>query len=162
MRDNAVQQAPIWAERFWSKVLKVEGECWEWQAGKYPTGYGRFYAEGHYRGTHRISYELTKGPIPIGMFICHTCDNHGCVNPMHLFAGAPKDNTQDMIRKGRSGLTQHKGRRVRTHCNKGHEWSGYNLQVNKSEGYIKHMCRACRLERDRINAAKAKAKKSQQ
>jgi hypothetical protein len=33
--------------------------------------------------------------------ICHRCDRPLCINPSHLFIGSPRDNTQDMIRKGR-------------------------------------------------------------
>jgi hypothetical protein len=55
-------------------------------------------------GAHRISWEIHHGPIPPGMFVCHRCDNPGCVNPGHLFVGAPKANTQDMIKKGRAWL----------------------------------------------------------
>ena len=88
--------------RFWSKVNKgTEDECWEWQAGKNNKGYGAFKFGGSTIGAHRFSYLLARGSIPVGMQVCHHCDNPGCVNPKHLFVGTQSDNQQDSVAKGR-------------------------------------------------------------
>lgn len=77
-------------------------ECWNWQAGKSKLGYGRIGVRGRVAFAHRAAYEVLVGPIPNGMLCCHKCDNPSCCNPNHLFIGTHKDNSQDMVRKGRA------------------------------------------------------------
>jgi hypothetical protein len=88
-------------QRFLDKVVLDENTgCWEWCASK-DRGYGQLKAAGKILKAHRVAYELFIGKIPEGMFVCHTCDNPGCVNPAHLFVGTHQDNMDDMRRKGR-------------------------------------------------------------
>ena len=98
-------------ERFAAKfVVDPETNCWVWQRGLGPDGYGSFYdrtltPKGNPRmvRSHRWSYERYVGPIPPGHEVCHTCDNPSCVNPEHLFTGTHTDNMRDSSAKGRQG-----------------------------------------------------------
>ena len=93
-------------QRFWSKVDK-SGDCWLWTACRGVKGYGQFYIQidrGSPRlktSSHRFSYQLVAGAIPDGMQVLHRCDTPACVRPDHLFLGMPRDNTLDMLTKGR-------------------------------------------------------------
>lgn len=101
-------------QRFWSKVDKSKGQgpsgdCWEWQAARFKNnylsggnGYGCFGVNGKCYVASRIAYSLSTDGDLTQYMICHICDNPPCCNPAHLFKGTAKDNSQDMIRKGRS------------------------------------------------------------
>lgn len=100
-------------DRFWRGVEKAgPSDCWLYVRGQNRGPYGRFQSGGKgspHVGAHRYSYEMHHGPIPEGMFVLHSCDNPRCVNPAHLSVGTPKDNTADMIRKGRARPVAPKG-----------------------------------------------------
>jgi len=77
--------------------------CWLW-LGMRQTGklYGIFCWKNKSMKAHRASWEIYKGPIPLGICVCHKCDIPQCVNPDHLFLGPQIDNIRDRHIKGRT------------------------------------------------------------
>ena len=121
--------------------------CWEWVGGKDRNGYGHFnYCWNKYIA-HRVAYLLWRGPLKKGLFVCHRCDNPGCVRPSHLFLGTGSDNIRDSLAKGRHHAAS------RTHCPRGHEYAGDNLIVTTQGGgrYKQRLCRVCERIRYRKN-----------
>lgn len=104
-------------QRFWANVEKRgPGDCWIW-LGSYhhldrPGKYGRMkpYSYGPYRSAHILSFEINKGEVPKGLYVCHSCDNPPCVNPAHLWLGTAADNIEDAKKKGRLKIPNWNGR----------------------------------------------------
>lgn len=92
-------------ESILNKYIKIENNgCWNWIGWKDRKGYGQAHFQSKRFFSHRLSWIFYKGEIPIGLYVCHKCDNPSCCNPDHLFLGTQKDNIQDMMKKGRGNI----------------------------------------------------------
>lgn len=100
-------------ERFWEKVEKTDS-CWEWTGRRDKKGYASFSLKLRTTGKFvpargsRFAFFVTFGVEPLPLCL-HRCDNPGCVNPVHLFAGTYQDNVDDMIAKGRMVIPDRRG-----------------------------------------------------
>lgn len=71
--------------------------CWLW-IGHTVKGYGRIrVARGDWRQlrpAHRVSYEIYRGLIPVGLEPDHLCRVTCCINPWHLEAVTQAENNR--------------------------------------------------------------------
>lgn len=131
-------------DRFMEKISPEPNTgCWLWASAVMSRGCGAIRINGKQCIASRVAWELFRGPIPVGHFVCHSCDNGtiGCCNPDHLWTGTPQDNMDDMSRKGRGN----NGHKKKTHCPRGHEYNAENTvyaRDSRRRG-LSRQCRTC-------------------
>lgn len=81
----------------------ADAGCWVFRGSRNKDGYGVMTVRGKRTLTHRLAYETWVGPIPDGLIVRHKCDNPPCINPEHLEVGTHRENSEDMVRRGRLG-----------------------------------------------------------
>lgn len=143
---DAVPEPPArMISRFWAQVKKSDG-CWI-----FGTGTRRDYQQFHRRGAdggpilaHVFSFELHHGPVPEGQLVRHNCDNPPCIRPDHIISGTPKQNTQDMVDRGRANhvhkrLVLADVREIRNRREKGAKVVHLAKEYNVSSATISHI-----------------------
>lgn len=86
---------------FWSRARR-DGDYLIWRRGTTSKGYGAFRVQGRELPAHRVAYMVSRGPIPHGLIVRHSCDRPACIAPAHLQLGTQKDNMRDKYERGRA------------------------------------------------------------
>ena len=124
-----------------NKGTPVEGHpnCWLWNGSirKPQDGYGQLWdgTTKRQKPSHRHSFELHNGEIPLGMYVLHKCDVRLCCNPNHLFLGTQDDNRKDMLGKGR----EWHGKRGTT-CDKAKLTDAHVIAIRRDPRLHKEIC----------------------
>lgn len=120
-------------------IVVVPSSCWIWIANTTHDGYGMVAIGKSKAYTHVFEFEKHRGPKPKGLELDHLCRNRACCNPEHL---EPITHRENILR----GNTLPAMLAKKTHCLRGHPFSGSNLRVNKTGS---RTCIACCRIRDK-------------
>lgn len=123
--------------RLYPKKYIDENGCWNWTGFINTDGYGQTSFKHKNTGAHRLMYAaFHDANIPEGnkMQLDHLCKNKRCFNPSHLEIVPARINT---LRSENAPATKNVNK---THCLRGHEFTGDNTQFKKG----RRICKACR------------------
>lgn len=126
-----LEKLPI---RIQSRINVDANGCWIWDAVRVD-GYTQVSFKGNKWLAHRLTYTLLVGAIPPGLQVDHLCRITRCVNPDHLEAVSPLENTQRSM-----------GNNSKTHCPRGHEYTDENT-MNYGDR-LHRECRTCKYKRN--------------
>lgn len=133
-------------KRFRKYLSPQPNGCVLWTGSK-REGYGRLRVKRNEKWTgpdaHILAYEHFIGPIPEGKVLDHKCRTRACVNE---YCTEPVTRGENVLR----GETLSAANVKKTHCPKGHPYSGENLILaSRSDGRKVRQCRECHREFDR-------------
>lgn len=143
--NGVMNISPKSISKLFSKVrIDPITNCWNWIGSTTSNGYGNVRINKKLYRTHRLTYMLFVGDLPIGKgksipVLDHLCNNRLCCNPAHLQLISDREN----ILKG-NGITARKYKQI--YCKNGH------ILPNPIRGHRR--CMICHRAWNRRNYAK--------
>jgi hypothetical protein len=107
--------------------------CWRYPNKPNNNGYVEIRFNTVKTVSHRLVWQFLRGPIPDAFVLDHLCRNRTCCNPDHLEIVTEQVN----ILRGIGNAAENA---KKTHCPRGHEYSGENVIIYKDR---KRHCRTC-------------------
>lgn len=147
-----IKRKPDWGTPAMERAIQTrysvnpESGCFEWTGHK-NKGYGIIARRRKHLRAHRVAYEYAKAEIPPGLVIDHLCRNPACINPDHLEAVTPRENTY-------RGVSSPAMNRRKEACKRGHPLSGDNLFFDGPE----RQCLTCHRARSRASMRRIRMK----
>lgn len=133
MADVSVEDVEVLIQKY--VIPEPNCGCWLWVGPANTKGYGQAHIYGKRVMAHRMIYKAFKRTIPDGFQLDHLCRVPSCVNPDHLEAVTPRENT-------RRGLAGHKNKK-KEHCPRGHTYTDKNTKIQTRNGVDSRICRKC-------------------
>lgn len=114
--------------------LEKHGDCLYFMGSRNPKGYGQFVSP-YETVAHRFAWFAEYGEIPKGLMVLHDCDSPPCCEIRHLRLGTAKENTQDMVSRGRAIGPRNPLKGEKNHRAKIKEEDAQKIVKLISEGY---------------------------
>ena len=127
--------------------------CWDRKKGVNSNGYTMMSIGGKHILAHRWSYSVLIGELVNGHVIDHLCRNVRCANPFHLEQTTYSVN----VLRGVGPSLAKERIESKTHCKRGHPFSGENLGCQKGKnGKSYRLCLECNAARKTGRISKKK------
>ena len=120
---------------------------WLWQGCTGHNGYGQFKWRGAARRAHRFAYIALRGDILSGYELDHLCRIRNCVNPQCVEVVTHQTNQL----RGKGIIADNAGK---THCPRGHRYSGEKITKSHGRKKTERICRECRAIHNRTYTSK--------
>jgi len=133
--SHAAMSEAVELHKYLSYRIWPRGDCWEWRGSRRADGYGIVTLLKTSHRVHRLTYEIAKGSIPVGLEIDHLCRHRWCVRPSHLEVVTHHENAL----RG--------DRHTKIFCPRGHRFTPETTYVKSTTGHRE--CRICIQLRNR-------------